>query len=743
MNDEEKPAPEYKPTLSLLNESIFNSLDLAHLSESEIKLLMEGRKDNAIKKYGDTFHTAAMETLVNYDEQNNYKYLAWMANDLAKYIALTGDDREYEHVEKAEEIIAIISDFMRYSKRLKKKDINQYSSSDEILAAIEADVILPDIEKERKKRDTNPQHINLLRTGQSEIIYENDRYFVVRPESQEASCFFGAKTKWCIAQTGNSYFQQYSADGKIFYYIKDDAKKNDDRGYKLAIEISSNGGEVYYNNVWDRFDDQHEIDSGYPSDLMDTLTDTFEMPHDSAEGIVDAVHTHAQDNLPSNPLEELSNVIDSGKYNSGYVTVDSDYEEGYDGDGGYMNVNASVYIDYTITNEQIVEMLENDEIDIDRATEAIIQALQVDESLYSALEDDVDIGASKYWWPDVDQWDEAITAEIRGGTGSWAIIIQLRGFVDPDQGGSYHSADDAESFCDMMQEEWGERNTAEIEEVFDHHIYRYFAEYSAKHATAFQDLRSEFTSGRHELTDQLWYDVDDEENENSDLNLYIRFNFDLTEDALDSFFMGKDLVNTTGNTVRVAQANSVEAASRLRRAISAGGGTENFLEKAIYSVYTAAVQESEKQLKLDFGPDFDGWDQMTFPKHPQALKGSVQFDRATKDKVSKSDNMVPRSGQLQMDFAIYIPFHQSEAELSAITNFFNFIQKSYDEVASYIHKYIGHGGGVGMSSTPGQPRSTASILKEDLLFGILSSQALLKSLKEESYSKKKSRYSKS
>ena len=54
MNDEEKPAPEYKPTLSLLNESIFNSLDLAHLSESEIKLLMEGRKDNAIKKYGNS-----------------------------------------------------------------------------------------------------------------------------------------------------------------------------------------------------------------------------------------------------------------------------------------------------------------------------------------------------------------------------------------------------------------------------------------------------------------------------------------------------------------------------------------------------------------------------------------------------------------------------------------------------------------------------------------------------------------
>ena len=46
--------PKYDPNLSLIDESIFDDYDLTYLTESEIKLLMEGRKENVIKKYRDS-----------------------------------------------------------------------------------------------------------------------------------------------------------------------------------------------------------------------------------------------------------------------------------------------------------------------------------------------------------------------------------------------------------------------------------------------------------------------------------------------------------------------------------------------------------------------------------------------------------------------------------------------------------------------------------------------------------------
>ena len=108
--DLESKEPEYNPKLSLINESIFESLDMTYLTEEQINLLMEGRKDNVLKKYGNVIDDQALEMIINFDEQYKYKHLGWMAKELAQYSGKS----EWQQEEKATELIAAISDFIRY-----------------------------------------------------------------------------------------------------------------------------------------------------------------------------------------------------------------------------------------------------------------------------------------------------------------------------------------------------------------------------------------------------------------------------------------------------------------------------------------------------------------------------------------------------------------------------------------------------------------------------------------------------
>ena len=56
--------------------------------------------------------------------------------------------------------------------------------------------------------------------SESATIANEEDYMIVRPESAEASCYFGQGTRWCISATeSNNYFDQYSGQGKAFYFV--------------------------------------------------------------------------------------------------------------------------------------------------------------------------------------------------------------------------------------------------------------------------------------------------------------------------------------------------------------------------------------------------------------------------------------------------------------------------------------------------------------------------------------------
>ena len=764
--NEEKQEPKYDPSLSLIDERIFDALDMTSLSESQIELLMEGRRENVIRKYGDSISEAALEAILNFDEQYRYKHLAWMARELSGieigdpdpsfgkdyvYYGELSDAQE----EKVDEIIAGIGSFVRFGQNMKKRDINQYSNLESLLNAIQTDVIQPRIDKARRKRMTNPETARLLRSSQGTVVYEDERYFVVRPDSTEASCHFGARTRWCIAQTGNNYFSGYTqGDGRVFYFIKDDTKKNEAYNYKMAVEMGMVSGELQVINIWDRDDEQYSLEAqGYPPDFAQELIASFEVPEDKAENIAEAIFEHAEENPPDSPLAEMESKIQNGHYDGGFVTLNS-YLEDYD-EPPYLSVSGDVRIRFALTNPSLIEMLENDQIDIYEAEDNIKEAIDEGGELYEALAEDVDIGASKYWWPD-DPDSIQVDISQSGENNTWQITIEISNMRDPDYG-MYSSGmkQELEQFCDYMQEEWGERNEQEILESLQNHVPRYIPEFAAAGANRFRELRSEFTSGRHDIEgDMLFYTVDDDDDENSDLNLYMTFEYDANPEYVDKLYMGTDFKNASGNTVRVAgrmsdtggtepvSAGNAQVSMRdgnrnLRLHIGAGkiaGDVKDNLGRAIYNVYNKAYEFATRQLKLDFGEEWKEIieDQWELPQIPEDINIDVviKTNSTERNVVSGTSIIIPSSAYIQIQFGIYIPFHKSETELDSVYKLFMFIKDNYDAIAAYIHKY---------TNQYQNFNQNIPILAENLLYRVLESKLFLEDLNNElkKYSKRR------
>jgi len=69
-----------------------------------------------------------------------------------------------------------------------------------------------------------------------EKVFENDKVLIVSPKTFEASCYYGANTKWCTAAKNREKWDSYASRGVKLYYI---VFKEDN--VKVAIAISIDG----------------------------------------------------------------------------------------------------------------------------------------------------------------------------------------------------------------------------------------------------------------------------------------------------------------------------------------------------------------------------------------------------------------------------------------------------------------------------------------------------------------------
>jgi len=183
-----------------------------------IKLITESRVEDFKSKYGQKFTPTNADRII---ANVSPKFLNW--------IGKTFDAINFE--ENFAKLVAVLKKFEKISSNLPKTDINQYDGLTELLTSLSE-------YESKSKRD-----IRKVQGGN--VVYEDDRFFIVNPLTQEASCYYGKGTKWCTAADSNHQFNQYNQDGKLFY-ILDKSLATSDPLYKVALLKKFDGDMTFY-----------------------------------------------------------------------------------------------------------------------------------------------------------------------------------------------------------------------------------------------------------------------------------------------------------------------------------------------------------------------------------------------------------------------------------------------------------------------------------------------------------------
>ena len=224
-------------------------------------LLKEGRKEDLKKKYSTKFNEQELEFILNISDLKdfNHKYTDFVLKN-------TDGNKELD-TDKLEYLIDLIKDFDKYQSQLTKKDVNQYVSLNDF------EKVILFIRGKNKEKELEKQ---------VDKIYEDDKFLVIKPKSEEASCKYGSNTKWCVTSKGSGYFGKYTTGRQSLYFIINKAKSTNKNYSKVAIHFDDSGTPRY----WDAQDSpmgQREIEIfEYAfSDMIESIKDDYKLYADS------------------------------------------------------------------------------------------------------------------------------------------------------------------------------------------------------------------------------------------------------------------------------------------------------------------------------------------------------------------------------------------------------------------------------------------------------------------------------
>jgi len=186
-----------------------------------MKFLLEGRKEDLLKKYMEDFDIQVLDAVLNdpFTKSTNYKYADWILDNL-----------EFNSLPLVMEVLELVKQFDRIGKNLEIKDLNQYPDVVELREAIENYAS----KSQRKKIES-----------EAIKIYEDDRVLIVKPMSHAASCKYGAGTKWCTTQSSPGYYHKYTSTGNALYYVIIKDLDSSNKFYKMALHKTKNNDTWY------------------------------------------------------------------------------------------------------------------------------------------------------------------------------------------------------------------------------------------------------------------------------------------------------------------------------------------------------------------------------------------------------------------------------------------------------------------------------------------------------------------
>lgn len=201
-------------------------------------LLGEGRKEDLRAKYVKSMDPEILDWILGISDLQdfNHKYTDFVLKTLNKDSEDLDDD--------IDAVITMLKYFDKHNSQLEKKDINQYQSTSELFK-----VIRPLQEKEHQK----------VMESKVDRVYEDDQFVVVIPKSEEASCKYGAGTRWCTTSKKSGHFGRYTSGSQLLFYIIN--KKNSKNGNydKVAVHYDDSGKDSWW-DTQDKSMNEREID---------------------------------------------------------------------------------------------------------------------------------------------------------------------------------------------------------------------------------------------------------------------------------------------------------------------------------------------------------------------------------------------------------------------------------------------------------------------------------------------------
>ena len=114
--------------------------------------------------------------------------------------------------------------FHRFKQQIpqEKRDINRIESFDELYELTKGFSL-------EQATTTKAERIR----QDAELVYDGPNWEILIPRSREASCHYGANTRWCTAGSSNNYYDHYSKQGPLYIITN---KKDPSDKYQFHFE---------------------------------------------------------------------------------------------------------------------------------------------------------------------------------------------------------------------------------------------------------------------------------------------------------------------------------------------------------------------------------------------------------------------------------------------------------------------------------------------------------------------------
>jgi hypothetical protein len=182
------------------------------------ELILESRVEEFKSKYGRKFSEEQQKKIIDNVPQ---KFLDWVGKNFETMNFQTN----------FQDLVLKLRNFDKVSSNLPLTDINSYKSLEQLAKA------LTDYAN-RPKRDYKEME-------GGKVVYDDGRFFIVNPQTHQASCHYGKGTKWCTVANSDYQFNQYNSEGKLFYILDRNADSSDPF-YKVALLNKFDGNKTFF-----------------------------------------------------------------------------------------------------------------------------------------------------------------------------------------------------------------------------------------------------------------------------------------------------------------------------------------------------------------------------------------------------------------------------------------------------------------------------------------------------------------